>query len=197
MWLYLVGKLAIVAVYYLVRLVPVVGLKLSDRYEHELFGPLVDDLSVADVRAERNGESGSDSDSHQSGRSVVVELGFDNDSTLDARIIGGTIRFGHTEGGETACNLVWTDDFDSLPKNIGTSKIESEGSGTLRLERRFDGDELHVDGELRLRRIVTIRDRELPFGVTSFTVPEQVIHVGGDSEKSDAEAKPRESTVER
>ncbi|WP_049970116.1 hypothetical protein [Haladaptatus cibarius] len=197
MWLYLVGKLAIVAVYYLVRLVPVVGLKLSDRYEHELFGPLVDDLSVADVRAERNEKIGSDGDSNQSGRSVVVELQFDNDSTLDARIIGGTIRFGHTEDGETACNLVWTDDFDSVPKNIGTAKIESESSGTLQLERRFDGDELHLDGELRLRRIVTIRDRELPFGVTSFTVSEQAIHVGGDGKKLDAESKPPEGTVEQ
>ncbi|GAA0229535.1 hypothetical protein GCM10009000_050990 [Halobacterium noricense] len=193
------------AVYYLVRIVPIVGLKLSDRYEHELFGPLVDDLSVADVRAVRNGkavrseESGHSGDSDESGDSVGVELRFDNDSTLDARIIGGTIRFGHTEDGETACNLVWTDDFDSPPKNIEASKIESEGSGTLRLEHRFDGDDLYLDGELRLRRIATVRGRELPLGVTSFTLPEESIRVEeGSAEKSDTDEAepPRQSAVE-
>lgn len=171
MFLYLAGKLAIVAVYYLVRLIPVVGLKLSNRYEHELFGPLIDDVSVAAVRAER------------SGRSVRIELTFDNDSTLDARIVGGNVRLGYSADGETVCNLVWTDDFDSLPKNIELSKIESEGSGTLRLERCIDGDELFFDGELRLRRIVTVRGRELPFGVARFPLSEESITV----EAADAE----------
>ncbi|WP_266077957.1 hypothetical protein [Haladaptatus caseinilyticus] len=184
MFLYLVGKLAIVAVYYLVRLIPVVGLKLSDRYEHELFGPLVDDVSVVETRVDR------------SGRSVVVELQFDNDSTLDARIVGGSVRLGYTTNGETACNLVWTDDFESLPKNIDLSKIESEGTGTLRLEHCIDGDELHFDGELRLRRIFTVRDRELPLGVASFTLPEESIHVETGSEEETAGTE-RRAAVER
>ncbi len=165
MFLYLAGKLAIVAVYYLVRLVPVVGLKLSSRYEHEMFGPLVDDVTVADVRAER------------SGRSVVLELDLDNDSNLDARVVGGTVRVGYTADGGTVCNLVWADDFDSLPKNVDVSKIEGGGSGTVELEHCIDGDELHLDGELRLRRIVTVRGRELPLGVVSFSLPDESVAV--------------------
>ncbi|WP_435154645.1 hypothetical protein [Haladaptatus sp. DFWS20] len=171
MFLYLAGKLAIVAVYYLVRLIPVVGLKLSNRYEHELFGPLVDDVSVVETRGERFG------------RSVAVELEFDNDSTLDARIVGGSVRLGYSTDGETVCNLVWTDDFESLPKNIDLSKIENEGTGTLRLEHCIDDDELHLDGELRLRRIFTVRGRELPLGVASFSLPEESVHIGSGSEK--------------
>jgi hypothetical protein len=160
MFLYLAAKLAIVAVYYLVRLVPVVGLKLSNRYEQQMFGPLVDDLSVADLTAER------------SGRSVSVELTLDNDSTLDAHVVGGSVRLGHSQDGETVCTFVWTDHFDTPPKNVEATKIESGGDGTLRLERCVDGDDLWLDGELRLRRVFTIRGRELPLGVANFSLPE-------------------------
>jgi hypothetical protein len=161
MFLYLAGKLAIVAIYYLVRLVPVVGLKLSNRYEQQVFGPLVDDLSVADLSAGR------------SGRSVSVELTLDNDSTLDAHVVGGSVRLGHTRDGETACTFVWTDHFDAPPKNVEVTKIESGGDGALRLEHCVDGGDLWLDGELRLRRVFTIRGRELPLGVVSFSLPEK------------------------
>ncbi|WP_458188742.1 hypothetical protein [Haladaptatus sp. NG-WS-4] len=170
MFLYLAGKFAIVAVYYLVRLVPVAGLKLSDRYEHRMFGPVVEDVSVTDVRGER------------SGRSVVVEIEFDNDSTLNAHIVGGNVRLGRERDGETVCNLVWMDDLASTPKNVEASKIEAEGTGTLRLERSLDADELWVDGQLRLRRIVTVRERELPLGVTTFTLPDESVGVEPDHE---------------
>ena len=183
MFLYLAGRLAIVAIYYFVRIVPVVGLKLSNRYEHEMFGPLVDDVSVADVRADR------------SGRSVSVELKLDNDSNLGAHVVGGTVRLGYTEDGETICNFVWADDFDSLPKNIETKKIEGEGSGTIRLEHCIDGDELHLDGELRLRRLVTIRGRELPLGVASFSLPDESVTVE-DAESESDEVTAVEATAE-
>ncbi|WP_231182665.1 hypothetical protein [Haladaptatus sp. DYF46] len=160
MFLYLAAKLAIVAVYYLVRLVPIVGLKLSNRYEQQVFGPLVDDLSVSDLTAER------------SGKSVSVELTLDNDSTLDAHVVGGSVRLGHTKDGETACTFVWTDHFDDPPKNVEVTKIGSGGEGPLRLEHCIDGDDLWLDGELRLRRVFTIRGRELPLGVATFSLPE-------------------------
>ncbi|MFH5799284.1 hypothetical protein [Haladaptatus sp. CMAA 1911] len=166
MFLYLTAKLAIVAVYYLVRLVPVVGLKLSNRYEQQVFGPLVDDLSVGDLTAER------------SGKSVSVELTLDNDSTLDAHVVGGSVRLGHTKDGETACTFVWTDHFDAPPKNVEATKIERGGEGPLRLEHCIDGDgDLWIDGELRLRRVFTIRGRELPLGVATFSLPEKSVSV--------------------
>lgn len=166
MFLYLAAKLAIVAVYYLVRLVPVVGLKLSNRYEQQVFGPLVDDLSVADLSAER------------SGRSMALDLTLDNDSTLDAHVVGGSVRLGHTRDGETVCTFVWTDHFDAPPKNVEATKIESDGDGTLRLEHCVDGDrDLWIDGELRLRRVFTIRGRELPLGVATFSLPEKSVSV--------------------
>ncbi len=166
MFLYLAAKLAIVAVYYLVRLVPVVGLKLSNRYEQQVFGPLVDDLSVADLSAER------------SGRSVALDLTLDNDSTLDAHVVEGSVRLGHTQDGETVCTFVWTDHFDAPPKNVEATKIESDGDGTLRLEHCIDGDgDLWIDGELRLRRVFTVRGRELPLGVATFSLPEKSVSV--------------------
>ncbi|WP_458205418.1 hypothetical protein [Haladaptatus sp. NG-SE-30] len=168
MFLYLVGKLAIVAVYYLARLVPVVGLKLSDRYEHRMFGPLIDDVSVSELRAKQSGGSG---------RSVTIEFEFDNDSSLDAHIVGGNVRLGHEQDGATVCNLVWTDDFESPPKNVEPSKIEGDGAGHLELERRLGGDELWVDGQLRLRRIVTVRGRGLPLGMANFYLPEKSVEI--------------------
>jgi hypothetical protein len=178
MFLYLAGKLAIVAIYYLVRLVPVVGLKLSNRYEHQMFGPLVEDVSVTEMRAER------------SGRSVSIEIEFNNDSTFDAHIVGGNVRLGDERDGGTFCNLVWTDDFTSPPKNVEPSKIAGDGEGALRLERRLDGEEFQVDGELRLRRIVTVRDRELPLGVASFSLPEGSVSAksGGERQQTAAGA---------
>ncbi|WP_227353937.1 hypothetical protein [Haladaptatus salinisoli] len=172
---YLAGRLAIVAVYYLVRLLPVVGLKLSGRYERRIFGPLVEDVSVNEVRAER------------SGRSVLLEIEFDNDSNLDAHVAGGNVRLGGKRNGETVCNLVWLDDFASTPKNVEVSKIEAEGAGTLRLERRLDGEEnLWVDGELRLHRIIAIRGRELPLGTADFSLPERSVTVEPSGERRGA-----------
>jgi len=165
MFLYLAGKLAIVAVYYFVRLIPVVGLKLSDRYEEQMFGPLVNDVSITEITAERSGES------------VSVELTLDNDSSLDAHVVGGSVRWGTAQDGETACSFVWTEHFDTLPKNVEATKIEGDGSGTLRLEHRVDADDLWVDGELRLRRVFTIRGQEMPLGVANFTLPEESVSV--------------------
>ncbi len=145
MFLYLAGKLAIVAVYYFVRLIPVVGLKLSDRYEDQMFGPLVKDVSITELTAER------------SGRSVSVELDLDNDSTLDAHVVGGAVRWGTEEDGGTVCSFVWTQHFDTLPKNVEATKIEGGEGGSLRLEHCVDDDDLWLDGELRLRRVFTVR----------------------------------------
>ncbi|MCO8246019.1 MULTISPECIES: hypothetical protein [unclassified Haladaptatus] len=165
MFLYLAGKLAIVAVYYFVRLIPVVGLKLSDRYEDQMFGPLVNDVSVTEITAER------------SNGSVSVELELDNDSTLDAHIVGGSVRWGNEQEGETVCSFVWTEHFDTLPKNVEATKIDGKGSGTLRLEHCVDSDDVWMDGELRLRRVFTVRGREMPLGVANFSLPEKSVSV--------------------
>lgn len=165
MFLYLVGKLAIVAVYYFVRLLPVVGLKLSSRYENRMFGPMVEDVSVTGMTAKR------------SGRSVTIELTLDNDSTLDAHVVGGSVRLGREQDGETVCTLFWTDDFGSSPKNVEATKIVGGDTGTLRFEHCADADDLWVDGELRLRRVFTVRGTELPLGVANFSLPGESVSV--------------------
>ncbi|WP_423744428.1 hypothetical protein V5735_16055 (plasmid) [Haladaptatus sp. SPP-AMP-3] len=177
MFLYLAGKLAIVAVYYFVRLVPVVGLKLSERYEDRMFGPLVEDVSVVETTTERSGES------------VTVELTLDNDSTLDAHIVGGSVRVGHSRDGETVCSFVWTKHFETPPKNVEVTKIDGGEWGTIRLEHCIDGDELCLDGALRLRRVFTIRGRELPLGIANFTLPEESVSVetGEPAERTTAD----------
>ncbi|ODR82828.1 hypothetical protein BG842_19785 [Haladaptatus sp. W1] len=177
MFLYLAGKLAIVAMYYFVRLVPVVGLKLSERYEQQVFGPLVEDVSVVETTAKRSGES------------VTVELTLDNDSTLDAHVVGGSVRVGHSRNGETVCSLVWTKHFETPPKNVEVTKIESGERGTIRLEHCIGGDELWVDGALRLRRVFTVRGRELPLGIANFSLPEVSVSVetGDPAERTTAD----------
>ncbi len=165
MFLYLAGKLAIVAVYYFVRLIPIVGLKLSDRYEDQMFGPLVKDVSVTELTAER------------SGRSVSVELELDNDSTLDAHVVGGSVRWGTEQDSGTVCAFLWTEHFDTLPKNVEATKIEGGEGGTLRLEHCVDDDDLWVDGELRLRRVFTVRGQEMPLGVANLCLPEESVSV--------------------
>ncbi|WP_440005979.1 hypothetical protein [Halomicrococcus sp. SG-WS-1] len=173
---YLLARLGIVAGYYLLRLVPVVGMRLSDDYENRMFGPLVDDVSVADVRA----SSASDLPTNEQGgddrspTDVVVAVTLDNDSSLDARVAGGHLRLGLAETGATCHNFVWTEEFDEPPANVAASKVDAEGDGTLRLECRVhdlppDAD-LWLDGELVLQRLLTVRDRELPLGKASFGI---------------------------
>lgn len=164
-------KLVLWVGYFLLRLVPFVGSKLSGAYESSVFEPVVEDVSVTDVRATLVDDPSS----------LVVEYDLENESWVELGVAGIDIRVGLREEGGTIRNVVWTPSFDELPRNIVADRLTDEESATVGFEYLAgpveEGTTIHLSGMLVFQYSFTLRGHRFEFGKRSFRLPDEAVTV--------------------
>ncbi|EJN61617.1 hypothetical protein [Halogranum rubrum] len=167
-----VAKLVLWLVFWILRYVPIVGAKLSGAYEDRVFRPIVEEVSVTDVRATLVDDP----------PSLVVEYDLENESWVDLGLAGMNVRVGLRESGGTVHNAVWTPAFQERPRNIAADPLPSEGTTAVNFEYLAgaaidDGTTIHLDGNLVFEYSFTLRDRRFRFGERTFPLPDRTITV--------------------
>jgi hypothetical protein len=171
------AKLVLWVLFWILRYVPIVGAKLSGAYEDRVFKPIVEEVSVTDVRTELTGEP----------PSLGVEYDLQNDSWVDLGLAGLNVRVGLRESGGTVRNVVWTPAFQERPRNIAAEPVPSDGTSTVGFEYLAgpaieDGTTVHLDGNLVFEYSFTLRGRRFRFGERTFPLPDRAITVELDDE---------------
>lgn len=168
---YWLGRLAIYFVLGVVRLVPVVGYRLSTRYESRLFRPVEESFRVASTTT-----SATDDDPS----SVELLVTFENGSRFDVEIDGAVLRVGLRESGGTLRTLTWPPAIDAPPTNVETDPTPAGGEGTLRVEflpPEGDPDRLWVEGHLVVEVGFELRGRRFVLGTRTFELPAESVDV--------------------
>lgn len=171
------AKLLLWLVFWILRYVPIVGAKLSGAYEDRVFRPVVEEVSVTDVRARLTGDP----------PSLVVEYDLANDSWVDLGLAGLNVRVGLREGGGTVRNVVWTPASRERPRNVAAEPLPSGGASAVSFEYLAgpaieDGTTVHLDGNLIFEYSFTLRGRRFRFGQRTFPLPDRALTVERDDE---------------
>ncbi|WP_435335775.1 hypothetical protein [Haloarchaeobius sp. TZWWS8] len=158
---YLLARLVIVLVFYVLRLIPVVGRWISSLYDEQMFDTLLDDVAIDDATVERDDD----------GPRVVV-LTFSNDNWLDLTVTGISLRVAD-DADVTQEHVVWPPEFEHPPGHVSSETITGEGDGrlTLRLPAAdTDAAAELVDGSILFKPSLAWRGRRFSVGRREFTV---------------------------
>lgn len=177
------------------RIIPVVGAKLSGAYEDRVFRPIVRNVSVEDVRGQLTSDDQLTDDDPPS---VEFEIDLKNESWVDLSATAMDVRVGLTDEGGTVRNVVWAPVFDASPRNVTPSSVPSGGEGTVGFEFLADPaieDEtvLHLDGCLVFEYSFTLRDYEFQFGTRPSPLPDTAVTVSDASTDSNGSPAPTDA----
>ena len=170
---YWFGKLGLYFVLGVIRLLPVVGYRISERYESRLFRPVEESFRVRSV---------STSTPDDDPPSVELVVTFANESHFDVEIDGLALRVGLREEGGTLRTLTWPPALEAPPTNVAVEPIPAGADGTLRAE--FVAPEratetLWLAGELVVELGFDLRGHRFALGTRTLDLPAESVDLEG------------------
>ncbi|MFC6726162.1 hypothetical protein ACFQE1_17690 [Halobium palmae] len=123
LFVFLLSKVLVWLLFWTLRYTPVVGVRLSNAYGDRVFSPVADDIEVGEVTATTAADGGTE-----------LRFAIENGSWVDIDVDGLDVRVGRTEGGATVRNISWPPAFERPPKNVDSTRIESESAGSVAVE---------------------------------------------------------------
>lgn len=152
------------------KYVPILGWRFSDTIGKKIESRMDRDVDVGGVTVEV------DEDARRPDLRIEVQV--TNELPVDLTVAAVNLRVGYDESGETALNVVWSEDAHGPPPdNIARSTVETGETEAVEVEHLLPsdspGDELHVDGSLTVRAWLDVPStKRVPLGTLQRDVPD-------------------------
>jgi hypothetical protein len=174
----LFGRIGLWAAFWVLRHLPVLGIRLADSYGAYVFAEDDERVEVTELDAGFEDEDPP---------SLRLDLRVENDSRFDVRTTGIDLRIGLTESGATVRNVTWAPAFEEAPRNVETELVRSGEAGDIGVELyepalTRESTTVWVDGTVVAQYSFEFRGHRLSFTDRNSRIPSNSVELEIDDE---------------